>query len=198
MSVTNMVAEVILEFGTEEQKARHISRLASGEYAAGAFGLTEPQAGSDPSGMKTMAVRDGDDFILNGSKLFITSAEYAGVFVVWAVTDRDAGRGRGITAFLLEPGFPGFTVGRDEGKMGQRGSSTNELIFTDCRCRPRGCWEGWTTDSASPWRNWTAAASASPRCPWASAWRPWTAPPPTPGNGSSSAGPLPSFRPSNS
>ncbi len=133
MSVTNMVAEVILEFGTEEQKRRYIPAIASGEMPAGAFGLTEAQAGSDPSNMKTRAVADGDDFILNGSKLFITSAEYAGVFVVWAVTNPETPKGRGISAFLVEPGTPGFTVGKDEGKMGQRGSSTNELLFDNCR-----------------------------------------------------------------
>jgi butyryl-CoA dehydrogenase len=133
MSVTNMVAEVILEFGTEAQKRKYIPKIAGGEYLAGAFGLTEPQAGSDPGNMKTTAEADGDDFVINGSKIFISSAEYAGVFVVWAVTDKSAGRGRGISAFLVEPGTPGFTVGKDEEKMGQKGSSTNELIFEDCR-----------------------------------------------------------------
>jgi len=133
MSVTNMVAEVILEFGTEEQRRKYIPKIAAGEYSAAAFGLTELQAGSDPGGMKTLAVADGDDFILNGSKIFITSAEYAGVLVVWAVTDREASKGRGISAFLIEPGTPGFLVGKDEEKMGQRGSSTNELLFEDCR-----------------------------------------------------------------
>jgi alkylation response protein AidB-like acyl-CoA dehydrogenase len=133
MSVTNMVAEVILEYGTEEQKQKYIPRLAGGEYYSGAFGLTETQAGSDPGNMRTMAVRDGSDFIINGSKIFITSAEYAGVFVIWTVTDQGAGRGRGISAFLIEPGTPGFAIGKDENKMGQRGSSTNELLFEDCR-----------------------------------------------------------------
>ncbi|MBF0529765.1 MAG: acyl-CoA dehydrogenase family protein [Deltaproteobacteria bacterium] len=133
MSVTNMVAEVILEFGAEEQKRKYIPKLASGEYSAGAFGLTEAQAGSDPGNMRTTAVRDGDDFVLNGSKMFISSAEYAGVFVVWAVTDKNAGKGRGISVFLIEPGTAGFTVGKDEEKMGQRASSTNQLGFDDCR-----------------------------------------------------------------
>lgn len=133
MSVTNMVAEVILEFGTDEQKRKYVPKLASGEYLAGAFGLTETQAGSDPSNMRTQAVADGDDFVLNGSKLFITSAEYAGVFVVWAVTDKDKPKGRGISAFLVDAGTPGFTVGKDEEKMGQKGSSTNQLHFEDCR-----------------------------------------------------------------
>ena len=133
MSVTNMVAEVIRQFGTEEQRQKYIPKIASGEYLAGAFGLTETQAGSDPSNMKTQALRDGDDFVLNGSKIFITSAEYAGVFVVWAVTSKEKPKGRGISAFLVEAGTPGFIVGKDEEKMGQKGSSTNELLFEDCR-----------------------------------------------------------------
>jgi butyryl-CoA dehydrogenase len=133
MSVTNMVAEVLLEFGTEEVKRRHIPRLCSGEYPAGAFGLTEPGAGSDPAGMKTTAVLDGDEWVLNGQKIFITSAEYAGVVVVWAVTNREAPKGRGISAFVVEQDRPGYMVGADEKKMGQKGSSTNQLIFDNCR-----------------------------------------------------------------
>jgi butyryl-CoA dehydrogenase len=133
MSVTNMVAEVLLEFGTEEVKRRHIPRLCSGEYPAGAFGLTEPGAGSDPAGMKTTAVLDGHEWVLNGQKIFITSAEYAGVVVVWAVTDKEAAKGRGISAFVVEQGRPGYIIGPDEKKMGQKGSSTNQLIFEDCR-----------------------------------------------------------------
>jgi butyryl-CoA dehydrogenase len=133
MSVTNMVAEVLLEFGTEEVRRRHIPRLCSGEYPAGAFGLTEPGAGSDPAGMKTTAVLDGNEWVLNGQKIFITSAEYAGVVVVWAVTDKEAAKGRGISAFVVEQGRPGYIVGPDEKKMGQKGSSTNQLIFEDCR-----------------------------------------------------------------
>jgi len=133
MSVTNMVAEVLLEFGTEEVKRRHIPRLCSGEYPAGAFGLTEPGAGSDPAGMKTTAVLDGNEWVLNGQKIFITSAEYAGAVVVWAVTDKEAPKGRGISAFVVEQGRTGYIVGADEKKMGQKGSSTNQLIFEDCR-----------------------------------------------------------------
>ncbi len=132
-SVTNMVAEVIQVVGTEEQKQKYIPPICSGEYPAGSFGLTETCAGSDPASMRTTAVLDGDDYILNGNKIFITSAEYAGVFVVWAVTDKDARKGKGITAFLVEPSFPGFTVGKDEKKMGQHASSTNELLFENCR-----------------------------------------------------------------
>jgi len=132
-SVTNMVAEVIQAVGTEEQKRKYILPLCDGTFYAGSFGLTEPGAGSDPAAMRTTAVLDGDHWVLNGQKIFISSAEYAGVFVVWAVTDKDAPKGKGISAFLVEPDFPGFTVGKDEKKMGQIGSSTNELILEDCR-----------------------------------------------------------------
>ncbi len=132
-SVNNMVAEVIQVVGTEEQKKKYIPPLCSGEYLAGCFGLTEASAGSDPAGMKTTAVLEGDYWVLNGNKIFITSAEYGGVFVVWAVTDKEAKKGKGISAFIVEPTFPGFIVGRDEHKMGQKGSSTNELIFDNCK-----------------------------------------------------------------
>lgn len=132
-SVTNMVAEVIQAMGTEEQKKRYIPPLCSGEYAAGSFALSEPGAGSDPAGIRTSAVKDGDQWVINGTKLWISSAEYAGIFVVWAVTDKEAPKGKGITCFLVEPGTPGFTIGKDEKKLGQHGSSTNELLFEDCR-----------------------------------------------------------------
>ncbi len=133
MSVSNMVAEVIQEFGSEEHKQKYISNICSGEYPAGAFALTETTAGSDAANIHTSAVLKGDEWILNGNKLFITSGEYAGVFCVWAVTDKDAKRGRGISVFAVEPGDPGFSVGRAERKMGQHGSSTTELIFDNCR-----------------------------------------------------------------
>jgi alkylation response protein AidB-like acyl-CoA dehydrogenase len=132
-SVSNMVAEVIQVVGTEEQKRKYIPPICSGEYFAGSFGLTEASAGSDPAGMRSTAVLDGDSWVLNGNKIFISSAEYAGCFIVWAVTDREARKGRGISAFIVEPGFPGFIVGRDEHKMGQNASSTNELVFDNCR-----------------------------------------------------------------
>ncbi len=132
MSVTNMVAEVIHAFGNVDQRSHHLPRICSGEYPSGAFALTESTAGSDPSAMKSTAELAGDVYILNGSKTFITSAEIAGVFVVWAKTDRTAGA-RGISAFLVEKGHPGFKVGRNEEKMGQRGSGTNEISIEDCR-----------------------------------------------------------------
>jgi alkylation response protein AidB-like acyl-CoA dehydrogenase len=131
-SVNNMVAEVIQVVGTEELKKKYIPRICSGEYFAASFGLTETCAGSDPAGMRATAVLDGDRWVLNGNKIFISSAEYAGCFVVWAVTDTAAKKGRGISAFIVEPGFPGFIVGRDEHKLGQHASSTNELIFDNC------------------------------------------------------------------
>ena len=133
VSVNNMVCEVIQAIGSEEQKQNYIPKICSGEYAAGSFGLTETCAGSDPSGMMTQAVRDGDHYVLNGSKIFITSAPYAGVFVVWAVTDKEAPKGKGISCFLVEAGTPGLLIGKEEEKMGQHASATNELIFQDCR-----------------------------------------------------------------
>jgi len=133
MSVTNLVAEVIQSIGSDELKNTYIPKICSGEYSAGGFALTEPSAGSDPSDMRTTAVLDGDEWVVNGNKIFITSGEYAGCHVLWAVTDRNAPKGKGISTFVLEQGDPGFTVGRAEHKMGQRASSTNELIFDNCR-----------------------------------------------------------------
>ncbi|MYM61943.1 acyl-CoA dehydrogenase family protein [Pseudomaricurvus sp. HS19] len=133
MSVTNMVAEVIQAIASEEQKQKYLPKLCSGEYPAGGFCLSEASAGSDPAGMRTRAVRDGDDWILNGTKMWITSAEYAGVFVVWAVTDAEAKKGKGISCFLVEAGTPGMTIGKAEHKMGQNASATNLVIFEDCR-----------------------------------------------------------------
>ena len=132
-SVTNLVAEAIQSMGSEKQKQKHLPKLCKGEYTAAGFALTEPMAGSDPSSISTTAALQGEDWILNGRKVFITSGEYAGVFIVWAVVDKDAPRGEGIAAFLVEPEFPGFTVGKDEAKMGQIGAATNELIMEDCR-----------------------------------------------------------------
>jgi butyryl-CoA dehydrogenase len=132
-SVTNMVAEVIHEFGTEEVKNKHLPKICSGEYPAGSFALTEPQAGSDAANIRTTAIKDGDSYVLNGQKTFITSGEHSGVTVVWAVTDKEAKRGKGISAFVVEKGTPGFIIGKNEEKMGQRASTTNELFFEDCR-----------------------------------------------------------------
>ena len=133
VSVTNMVAEVIQAIGDDRQKQHYLPKLCCGEYRAGAFCLTEPGAGSDPAGMSTKAVRDGDEWVLNGSKIYITSAEYAGVFVVWAVTDTNASKGKGISCFLVEAGTPGLNIGKAEDKMGQKASVTNEVAFDNCR-----------------------------------------------------------------
>jgi len=133
VSVNNMAAEVIQAVGSEEQKRAYIPKICSGEYAAASFALTETCAGSDPAGMTTLAVDDGDSWVLNGSKIFITSASYAGIFVVWAVTDKTAPKGKGISCFLVEAGTPGLVIGKEEHKMGQHASATNEVIFSDCR-----------------------------------------------------------------
>ncbi len=137
-SVTNMVAEVIHEFGTEEMKAKHIPKLCNGEYAAGSFAITEPHTGSDAANIRTAADFDGTHYILNGTKTLITSGEHAGITVAWAVTDRSAKKGKGISAFVVEKGTPGFTIGKAEDKMGHRASSLNELIFDNCRL-PKEC-----------------------------------------------------------
>ncbi len=133
LSVSNMVCEVIQSVGSDEQRQAYIPRICAGEYLAGAFALTEAGAGSDPAGMTTSARRDGQSWVLNGSKIFITSAPYAGVFVVWAVTDKTASRGKGISCFLVEADTPGLTIGKPEEKLGQHASATNEVIFADCR-----------------------------------------------------------------
>lgn len=128
---TSLCAAPILEFGTEEQKQRYLPKLAAGEWI-GAFGLTEPNAGTDAASQQTTAVEDGDSYILNGSKIFITNAEYAHVYVVFAMTDKSLGV-KGITAFIVEKDYPGFSIGKKEKKMGIRGSATCELIFENCR-----------------------------------------------------------------
>ncbi|HLW01015.1 MAG TPA: acyl-CoA dehydrogenase [Ktedonobacterales bacterium] len=116
--------------GTDDQKRRYFPRCASGEWLA-AYGLTEPGSGSDAAGMRTTAVKKGDKYILNGSKRFITNAGLAQVNVVFAVTDPAQGT-RGISAFIVEKDYPGFSIGKIEEKMGIRGSQTGELLFEDC------------------------------------------------------------------
>ncbi|MDD3413292.1 MAG: acyl-CoA dehydrogenase [Lachnospiraceae bacterium] len=133
---TSLCCDPIQTYGTEEQKQKFLVPLAKGEKL-GAFGLTEPGAGTDAQGQQTKAVLDGDEYILNGSKIFITNGKEADVYVIFAITSvvEDA-RGRKkkmISAFIVEKGTPGFTFGTKEKKMGIRGSSTYELIFTDCR-----------------------------------------------------------------
>jgi acyl-CoA dehydrogenase len=133
VSVTNMVGEVIQAVGSTEQKATWLPKLADGEFPAGAFCLTESGAGSDPAGMVTRARRDGNAYVLDGAKIYITSAEYAGLFVVWAVTDPDAPKGKGISVFLVPADTPGVSIGKAEKKMGQTGSATNTVQFDGAR-----------------------------------------------------------------
>ena len=132
-SVTNMVGEVIQAVGSEEQRRAYLPRLADGTYAAGAFCLTESGAGSDPAGMTTRARRDGKAWVIDGEKLYISSAEFAGLFVVWAVTDASAPKGKGISVFLVERDAPGLVIGKAERKMGQAGSPTNVVGLDGCR-----------------------------------------------------------------
>jgi len=131
-SVTNMVAEVIQEFATEEIRKIHLPKICDGTYPAGSFALTEPSAGSDAAGIRATAVKEGNGYLINGTKSLITSGEHSGITVVWAVTDKTARKGKGISAFVVEKGREGFRVGKNEDKLGQRASSTNELIFEDC------------------------------------------------------------------
>ena len=127
---TSLCCNPIHDWGTEEQKMKYLPDLLAGRKI-GAFGLTGPGAGSDASRQQTTAVLEGDHYVLNGSKCFITNASEADVFIVLAMTDPKAGN-HGISAFIVERGFPGFSVGKHEKKMGIRGSATCDLIFTDC------------------------------------------------------------------
>ena len=128
---TSLCMNPILEFGTEEQKQKYLPKLASGEWI-GAFGLTEPNAGTDAAMQQTTAVLDGEEWVLNGSKIFITNAGYAHVYVIMAMTDKSKGT-KGISAFIVEKDTPGFSIGKKEKKLGIRGSATCELIFENCR-----------------------------------------------------------------
>jgi len=131
MSVTNMVAEVIARFGSEAQRERYVPRICAGEYAAGSFALSEPEAGSDPGSMRTVAERVDDGWVLRGQKQWITNGAWAGVFVVWA---RTGGPGtRGLSAFLVEGGTPGLRAGRPEDKLGLRASNTVPITLDDCK-----------------------------------------------------------------
>jgi|Deesub1362A_J573_1020465.scaffolds.fasta_scaffold00366_22 alkylation response protein AidB-like acyl-CoA dehydrogenase len=131
MSVCNLACEPLVVFGTEEQKQRYLVPLAKGEIL-GAFAVTEPGAGSDAASVRSRAVVQGDHFVLNGTKLFITNGSYAGILVVIVRTKEQEAGHRGISALLVEPGFPGFSVGTVEEKMGLRASNTAEILFEDC------------------------------------------------------------------
>ena len=127
---TSLCCAPIMENGTPEQKAKYLPKLCSGEWI-GAFGLTEPNAGTDASAQQTMAVKEGDHYVLNGNKIFITNAAHAHVYIIMAMTDKSKGT-RGISAFIVERDFPGFSIGKKEKKMGIRGSATCELIMENC------------------------------------------------------------------
>ncbi|MEE4245687.1 MAG: acyl-CoA dehydrogenase [Kangiellaceae bacterium] len=132
ISVTNSVGSMpIYNFGNEQQKEQYLKPLASGEYL-GAFCLTEPHAGSDASDLKTKAVKDGDDYVINGVKQYITSGKNGDIAIVFAVTDPDAGK-KGISAFIVPTNTPGYIVAKVEDKMGQHASDTCQIIFEDCR-----------------------------------------------------------------
>ena len=127
---TSLGCDPIVKYGTPEQKEKYLPDLLSGRKL-GAFALTEPGAGTDAAGQQTKAVLDGENYILNGSKIFITNAGQADVYIIFAMTDKSLGT-KGISAFIVEKEFPGFSVGKKERKMGIRGSSTCELIFENC------------------------------------------------------------------
>ncbi|MEN8078435.1 acyl-CoA dehydrogenase [Clostridioides difficile] len=127
---TSLCASLLYENGTPAQKEKYLVPLAKGEKI-GAFGLTEPGAGTDAAGQQTTAILDGDNYILNGSKIFITNGGVADTFIVFAMTDKSQGT-RGISAFIVEKDFPGFSIGKKEDKLGIRASSTTELIFENC------------------------------------------------------------------
>ncbi len=127
---TSLGAHPIYQYGTEEQKMKYLVPLAKGEKV-GAFGLTEPNAGTDSSAQQTVAVLDGDNYILNGSKVFITNGGESDIYIVFAMTDKAKGN-KGISTFIVEKDFKGFSIGKKEDKLGIRGSSTTELIFENC------------------------------------------------------------------
>jgi len=128
---TSLAEYPIYKFGTEEQKKKYLPPLCKGEVI-GAFALTEPGAGTDAAAMKTLAVLDGNEYVLNGSKIFITNAPVAGVIIVFAMTDKSKGT-KGISAFIVPAGSPGLVIGKHLEKMGIRGSLTSEVLLKDCR-----------------------------------------------------------------
>ena len=132
MSVNNLVAEVLQLIGSHEQKTRHIPALCTGEYLSGAFCLSEANAGSDPSLMETFAENRNSGWIIKGEKMWISNADCAGIFIVWAKTLKDAPKGKGISCFLVEKDNPGLKIGKSERKMGQNASSTNVVYFDNC------------------------------------------------------------------
>jgi len=126
----SLTAGSILKFGNEEQKKKYLPKLCSGEHI-GSFGLTEPGAGTDAAGVRTVAVKDGDNYILNGQKCFITNSPIADIFVIFAMTDRTKGT-KGLSAFIVEKDFPGISIGNIEDKMGIRSAQVGEIVMEDC------------------------------------------------------------------
>jgi butyryl-CoA dehydrogenase (EC 1.3.99.2) len=191
---TSLCCEPIHLFGSEEQKRKYLLPLARGEKI-GAFGLTEPQAGSDAGATRTRAIRDGDRWVINGQKCFITNGSVADVVVITASTAPEAGT-RGISAFIVEKGTPGYRPGRDEKKMGLKGSVTSELFFEDCRIPAENLLgrenEGYrqflTTLDARPGSD-CCDGSGLAQAPLSAQWT-------MPGSGCSSVSPLPTSRPS--
>lgn len=133
VSVSNMAAEVVQAVGSEQQKNQYLPPLMRGDFAAASFCLTESGAGSDPASMRTRAEREGEGFILNGTKQWISSAKIAGFFLVWAITNPQAQRGRGMSCFIVDSDKEGVSIGPDADKMGQRGSPTNEVVFDNVK-----------------------------------------------------------------
>jgi alkylation response protein AidB-like acyl-CoA dehydrogenase len=133
LAVNNMVAETICNFGDEGQKERYVPEITSGRFVAASFGLSEAHSGSDAASLRTTARLDGDSWVLNGSKQWITSGDVAGVITVWARTETGTSNAKGISCFLVEGGSAGLTVGKHEDKMGLRASSTVSLTFEDLR-----------------------------------------------------------------
>ena len=159
MAVTNMVGEVIQQFGTDAQKKHYCPKLASGEFFAGAFALSEPGSGSDAASLQTKAIREGDHWIISGQKMWITSGTEAGVFVVWA---RTSGSGaKGITCFLVDKGATGLEIGKPEHKMGLKASHTVRLHSRQSESPTMRCWEWRATASRLRWSHLMAAESAS-------------------------------------
>jgi len=127
----SLVNDIFVRFANEDQKQKYLTKLATGEYI-GAFGLSEAESGSDAGGMKTIARQEGDSYVLNGAKMWITNAAFADIFMVFASTSPDAGN-RGVSCFIVEKETPGFSVGKEEDKLGIRGTSTCELHFSECK-----------------------------------------------------------------
>jgi alkylation response protein AidB-like acyl-CoA dehydrogenase len=133
MAVSNLIADILSKFGNAEQKKKHLEPFLLGKLTAGAFCLSEPEAGSDPASMRTTAIKDGDSYVINGNKQWITNGDFSGLYLVFAKTNPDAPRGKGISCFVVEKGTEGLQCGRPEKKMGLRSSNTVPLTFEDCR-----------------------------------------------------------------